>query len=57
MRECLRDGDGTASRLRAAVVPGLHYERKHRSSHEEHDHSHLEGEDLACDAPRILARE
>lgn len=57
MSECLRDGDGAVSRLRSAVVPGLHYERQHRSGHEEHDHNHLQGEDLACEAPGILARE
>lgn len=57
MGERLRDGDGAVSRLRTAVVPGLRYECQHRSSHEEHDHNHLQGEDLACEAPGVLARE
>ncbi|GAA1345597.1 hypothetical protein GCM10009647_090190 [Streptomyces sanglieri] len=57
MSERLRDGDGAVSRLGTAVVPGLHYERQHRSGHEEHDHNHLQGEDLACEAPGMLARE
>ncbi|MGW1409049.1 hypothetical protein [Streptomyces sp. NPDC002403] len=56
MSECLSDGDGAASRLRVVVVPGLHYERQHRSGHEERDDGHLQGEDLAREAPGILTR-